>query len=341
MHQPEIAVAHPADAAMREAYGRALGGRAALRWLHDLDAAERSTVLGSAEVLATFVPQRELQAGEIARLAKLRFVQSLAAGLDRFPLHAFAPGVLIASNAGAAAGPVAEHALAMILAAAKQLPLQHRKLAAGAFDQTTLSRRIGGASAVIVGFGAIGRRIGHLLAALGMEVDVINRSGRTEAPVRSAGTLADLARVLPGADVVVLAASLNEATFEAITRRELAWMKSDAILVNVSRAHLVREADLFAHLAAHPKFWACLDAWWVEPLSHGRFETNFPFLELPNVIGSPHNSPAVPGIFIDLVENAAANVARFLDGSRPENLLSDRDRFREQRPEEGSSAAPA
>jgi glycerate dehydrogenase len=91
-------------------------------------------------------------------------------------------------------------------------------------------------------------------------------------------------------------------------------MKSTAILVNVARGAIIDEGALYDHLRTNPQFCAGIDAWWQEPFGDGSFATNHPFFELPNVIGSPHNSALVPGTLYRAARQAAANARRFLLG---------------------------
>ena len=98
-------------------------------------------------------------------------------------------------------------------------------------------------------------------------------------------------------------------------------MKPDAILVDVARGAIIDEAALYEHLKNNPGFSAAIDTWWVEPATHGHFRYDCPFFELPNFLGSPHNSPIVPGVMDAATEQAAENVLRFLSGERPKGVL--------------------
>ena len=319
-----VAVAHAADAAVREAYLGELSTFADVRFLADGSELERQAWLRQATVLATFSPQHELKDGDMAALGELRFVQCLAAGRDRFPFEAFA-SCTVAFNQGAAAEPIAEHALALVLAAAKNLLARHNDLAAGHFKQSGVNMRLAGGTAAVIGLGAIGSRVAYLLRAMGMKIRAINRSGRTALPVELCRTLDGLHEVLDGADIVIVAIELNRQTKDLIGATQLRLLKPDAILVNVSRAAVVQQEALYAHLTQQPGFRAGLDVWWNEPMHGGQFRLEHPFLGLPNVIGSPHNSPMVHGIFSDLAAAAACNVARFLNGQPPLHVATSTD----------------
>jgi len=318
---PVVFIAHRVDSDGRQAYDSRLKGLADPIVAADLTPTERAHGLGKAKVLATFSPAQELTEPELQNLSHLKFVQCLAAGRDRFPFQRFQEPA-VAFNPGAAAQPIAEHALALILAAAKNLLPRHHQLAQGQFDQSALNTRLAGTTAAVIGLGAIGSRVATLLQAFGVTVKAVNRSGRTIHRVALCETLNGLGQVLDHADIVVVAIELNHATQGLIGRAELQRMRPDAILVNMSRAAVVQQDALYEHLQSHPQFRAGLDVWWQEPMHGGAFEVAHPFFSLPNLIGSPHNSPMVPGIMTDLIEAASANIARFLRGEPVQHLAT-------------------
>jgi phosphoglycerate dehydrogenase-like enzyme len=162
---------------------------------------------------------------------------------------------------------------------------------------------------------------------MGMRIHAINRRGRSDEPTDWIGTVADLDSLLTAADVLILSMPLTPATKDLLGTRELGLMKPDAILVNLARGEVIQEAPLFAHLQAHPNFFACIDAWWIEPVRHGVFRMDHPFLSLPNVIGSPHNSASVPGMTEVALRRAIANIRRALAGETPRYVLGPEERM--------------
>ena len=112
-----------------------------------------------------------------------------------------------------------------------------------------------------------------------------------------------------------------------IGARELGLMKENAILINVARGEIIEEGALYARLVSHPHFFAGIDAWWVEPVRHGHFAIGHPFLDLPNVIGSPHNS-AGGGVWRDeYLRRAVQNCRRAILGETPLNLIGSDERM--------------
>ena len=298
-----------------------LAGSATPVWLTELDDQARAAALTAASGLLAYNTGKELRAHEPALLGDVRLIQFMTAGIDHVPLSQLPPHVPVANNGGAYADSMAEHALAMTLAAAKRLLIEHNAMIGGAFNQFTRNRTLRGKTCAILGFGGIGVATARLMRGLGMHIHALNRSGRTEEPVEWIGTQNDLTTMLRAADVLIISAPLTRRTVGMIGAAELALMKPDAILVNLARGELVDETGLFAHLRGHPEFFACIDAWWVEPVRHGTFRMDHPFLTLPNVIGSPHNSGSVPGNVEKGLRHALANVTLVLAGEPPRGLV--------------------
>lgn len=298
-----------------------LGAEAEIVYLSDVAAGERAGVLAKADAVMARNTANELDETEHALLEGAKLIQFVSAGVDFIPLHKLPAGVPIASNAGAYAEPMAEHGLAMALAAAKGLFREHRNLEKGEFNQFVPKGTLRDAVVGILGFGGIGKAAARSFRCLGAKVHAINRGGRTDEPVDFCGTPADMPALLERADVLLITLPLTGSTAGLIGARELAAMKPDAILVNLARGEIVDEAALFEHLKANPSFTACIDAWWIEPVRHGEFRMDHPFLSLPNVIGSPHNSAAVPGTGDRAMRLAAENVRRALRGEAAWHVL--------------------
>lgn len=304
-----------------------LAGAADAIYLPDLADAARADALRKADtVLARST--RELRQGEIALLRDARLVQFVFAGIDQVPLKDMPPGVPVASNGGAYGEPMAEHALAMALAASKRLFAEHAALARGQFNQFAPNRMLAGGVCGILGFGGIGAAMARLARGIGMQVHAINRRGHADEPVDWIATPDHLDELLAASDVLVICAPLTPRTLGMIGAAQLARMKPNAILVNLARGEIVDERALYEHLQAHPDFTACIDAWWVEPVRHGEFRMDQPFLTLPNVIGSPHNSAAAIAATGPLgLRRAIANIRRALAGETPHNLVPPEDRM--------------
>jgi phosphoglycerate dehydrogenase-like enzyme len=316
MEKPRIVVTLPVGEKRRTIFNEILGKDAHLSFFVDLPADVRKKALAEARVLLSWDPAKELLPEDTGILRSAKLIQLVSAGVDHLPFAALRPDIVIAGNVGAYAKPMAEHALAMVLALAKNLLPQHGHLAAGEFRQMEPNRMLAGSLCGIVGYGGVGRETARLMRLLGLRILAVNTSGRTGDPVEFAGTLADLEHVLSSSDVVVLSLPLTRATRGLIGAPELAWMKPDAILVNVARGPIIDQQAVYEHLKSRPAFRLGLDVWWTEPSGETPFRTDLPFFDLPNVLGSPHNSGIVPGIREEAARRAAENVNRFLRGER-------------------------
>ncbi len=290
-------------------------------FLKELNEEQRIQALKDSEILLTWNLPRELSDREIRAVMNVKFVQLLSAGYDHLNLNLFPADCVIASNQGAYAEQMAEHATAMILALAKRLIINHHKMMQGEFDQKNSTKTLENSICGIIGFGSIGKAAANLLKNFGVRIFAINTSGKTNEKVEFAGTLKDLNHVLKNSDIVLISLPLVEGTRNLIGRTELEMMKPDAILINVARGAIINEEDLFRHLKSHPDFTAGLDAWWNEPFNTGEFRLNYPFFELPNVLGSPHNSAIVPGALFEGQKRALENIHRFIKGKELKGIV--------------------
>lgn len=248
------------------------------------------------------------------RLRRLRLVQLFSAGSDNAARAGFAPDVVIASGRGLHDRPVAEHTLALVLAAARRL---HRAFAAQrdhewATDIGGLQPEpspgvfstLRGARVVIWGYGSIGRTLEPHLTALGATVTGAARSARQEGDVAVVDE-AHLPDELATTDVLIMILPSTPATRHALDAEKLAALPAHAWVVNVGRGDAVDEPALMDALREGRIAGAALDVTSTEPLP-----ADSPLWDTPNLIITPHAAGGRPLGGLDLLaENLDALMA--------------------------------
>lgn len=326
---PEILVSHNFEEAHREILKEILSGLAETMFLSDIAKEDRAGVIERADIIISWNPAREFSAEEFKLLERVRLIQLVTAGAEHLPFALLPSSAIIASNSGAFAEPMAEHILAMVFALAKRLCVNHAKLKQGEFDQKTKNRNLRGHVFGVLGFGGIGQAAARIMHSVGLRVFAINTSGRTAEKVDFIGTLDDLDYLLKISDVFLVSIPLTIRTKGLIGSRELALMQPEAILINVARGPVIDEQSLYRHLAQNPGFSAGIDTWWIEPSRGGEFKVNYPFFDLPNFLGSPHNSSITAGTFANAVRRAAQNASDFLGGGKIRGVVKREDYLEE------------
>jgi glycerate dehydrogenase len=261
---------------------------------------------------------------EISKMPRLKFIQSTRAGVDSVDFSQIPQNVKVCGNVGAYSEPMAEHTLGMILYLAKDLGQRNYKLAGGIADYQN-SLFLKGKTLGVIGAGGIGQAVARLARCFGMRTLGVNSSGKKAPHFDRTYKISRLESVLGESHVVVVALPLNLRTLHLINESSLALMKSDCILVNVGRGHVIEEQALYNHLKNHPEFKCGLDVWWNYPRQNEPFIQRYPFFELQNFLGTPHISGFVPEERQIALDHAINNLLRYLGGGKLQGLAKRED----------------
>ena len=235
---------------------------------------------------------------------RVRWVQLPSAGIERW-LDRIDRERQWTSAAPAFGRGVAEHALALMLAGTRHL---HEFARATTWSRPKI-HRLEGTTVAVIGTGSIGRALIELLEPFRVEVLAVSRRGRDGTlPIERVG------EIWPRAQFVVIAAPATAATRHLVGAEELAAMRDDAWLVNVSRGTLVDTDALVRALAEGSIAGAALDVTDPEPLPDGH-----PLWTEPRALISPHVANPDVTLMSDLAELAGEQVRRLAAG---EPLLS-------------------
>src|SRR4051794_23745720 len=246
----------------------------------------------------------------------VRWVQLPSAGVERWVAAGAIDGSrAFTSSTGAYGLPVAEHALALLLAGDRAIAASARARSWDAEGRERV-RSLEGSTVAIVGAGGIGRALISMLAPIGAEVIAVTRRGHpVEGAARSLPT-DRLAEGWPDARHVVLATPATAATRHLIGREELRAMREDAWVVNVARGSVV---DTDALVEALREGWiagAALDVTDPEPLPDGH-----PLWELPNALVTPHVATPPEAEARHFAARVRENVRRLAAGEQLEGLV--------------------
>jgi D-3-phosphoglycerate dehydrogenase len=187
-------------------------------------------------------------------------------------------GVRVHTIKGYGDTAVAEHAIALMLAACRDIGRMDRDIRAGTW-QPREGVQVLGKTLGIVGLGGIGAEVARITKGIGMQAIAFNRTPRPDAAV----PLVDLDTLLQRSDIVSLHLALNDETRGFIDKARIARMKPGAILVNTARGALVEESALIAALKSGHIRHAGLDVFHNEPL-----KADHPLAKLDNVTLSAH-----------------------------------------------------
>lgn len=248
---------------------------------------------------------------------RLRWVEVTTAGYTRYDHPEFREnfrqrGAAFTNASGVFADPCAQHTLAMMLAHGRQLLASYRdQLTDHSWHYTERrydSRLLTGQTVLMLGFGAIGRRLAELLKPFQMIIYAVRRQTRSESGVRIVPE-EDLTRVLPLADHIVNILPENAATQNYVNARRLSWFKPGARFYNVGRGTTVDQRALLEALESRRLGAAYLDVTDPEPLP-----PDHPLWTAPNCYITPHTAGGQHDQDEQLVRHFLKNLTAFERG---------------------------
>ena len=250
---------------------------------------------------------------------KLRWMHCFNAGVDHPIFGRFSErGVVLTSSPGSNAVPIAQSAIAGLLALARRFPLFAQAQRERVWlEDVALPPDLDTQTLVVLGLGGIGSEIARLGRALGLHVVGVKRSRPPDdAPVDEWITPSDLPGVLPRCDWLAIACPLTDETRGFIDAAALARLPDGAGVLNVGREEIVDEVALVAELASGRLGGAYLDVFAEEPLP-----ASSPLWSLPNVILTPHASSISAGSQARQAEMFLDNLGRYLRGEALRNVV--------------------
>ncbi len=263
-----------------------------------------------------------LTAEVIEQLPKLQYIATTATGYDVIDIAAAAKRRIPVCNVVAyGVGTVAQHVMALTLELSRKITVHSESVRAGEWGARNEwcywlepLRDFGDMRMGVVGFGNIGREVGRMAQALGMQVQAYNRSPKEQPEY--ACDFVDLDTLFATSDVISLHCPLTDESRNLINAQRLASMKKGALLINTARGALVDEAAAAEALKSGQLGGLGTDVLSTEPpVSHN------PLLTAPNCLITPHIAWATLKARANIVRLTVENIAAWQAGA-PTNVVN-------------------
>ena len=271
---------------------------------------------------------------QLVREAKrLKLIQVPWTGMDTFDFSAMKDSGVPVCNTHSNADAVAEIGVAILLDLLKKVSYHDRKMRAGNWNRdqqplTLLSRMVSGQKVCILGYGNIGSRVGKLISAFGATILAVDQqvaNGRLpmHPEVAEAVTGEAWTQLAAQADVVICTLPLTDVTRNMINEDTIVCLKQGCILINLSRAAIMNETDVYQALKLGKLSGFGSDVWWCAP-KRGESQS-WPssireFVELDQVIFSPHRAGFIENSLPHL-DGAIENLVRLYRGEPLKDIV--------------------
>lgn len=288
------------------------------------DTVERDIAVRTADadvVITTTLPLRD---GSLKSLGKnVRLICRLGTGCDNFDLVALAKrGVTVCNVIAYGVDDVAQHTIALLLELCRHVSMHTQSVHSGEWQHRNAwcywlqaPVNLDGLTLGLIGFGAIGRRVGELAHAFGMKV-LGNCHTPRNPPTYIPFSFASLDQILEQSDVISLHCPLTDETRHMINKKTIARMKDGVYLLNVARGQLLCEKDVADALRSGKIAGLGSDVLEYEPPRQGE-----PLLDAPNAIITPHIAWASRQSRQRIISMTGENIRRWVDGT-PINVVA-------------------
>jgi len=259
------------------------------------------------DVLCVMRERTPLSRDIIERLPNLRLIASTGAGNASIDLDAAAERGIEVRHTGYSSTPTIEFTWALILAMARNIPLETQSFRQGGW-QLSLGEELAGKTLGLLGLGRVGSAVGIIGRAFRMNVIAWSENLTEERAQEKGVRRVSKAELFSTADLLSIHVRLSERTHHLVGAAELAQMKSTSRLINTSRGPIVDNDALLKALKSGQIAGAALDVYDVEPLGNPH-----PLRELPNVLGTPHIGYVSKELYRTFYGDTVRNIAAWLE----------------------------